>query len=61
MSSWVPKDEPLDAAIWVESIPYDETRGYVKNVLAYAAVYEHRLGLKPRRLRERMPTVAARN
>jgi len=57
--AWVPKENALDAAIWVENIPYEETRGYVKNVLAYAAVYEHRLGLRPRRLRDRMPMVEA--
>jgi len=55
--SWMPKDEAVDSVVWVENIPYEETRGYVKNVLAYAAVYEHRLGLRPRRLRDRMGTI----
>ena len=29
--------------IWIETIPYRETRGYVKNVLAYQLIYQHRL------------------
>jgi soluble lytic murein transglycosylase len=57
VTSWLP-DEPLDAELWVEMIPIDETRDYVKNVLAFAAVYDHRLGQKPLRLQSRMPAVA---
>lgn len=59
VSSWLPA-EARDADVWVETIPYNETRGYVKNVLAFAAVYEHRLGKRPTRLTERMPSVAPR-
>jgi soluble lytic murein transglycosylase len=29
----------IDAVAFVESIPFSETRGYVKNVLAYDAYY----------------------
>lgn len=44
---------PLD--VWVENIPYRETRGYVQNVLAYSVVYQEMLGqqhhfLKPSEL-----------
>jgi soluble lytic murein transglycosylase len=56
VTSWLPA-APLDAEIWVETIPFNETRDYVKNVLAYTAVYEHRLGQRPVRLQARMPTV----
>jgi soluble lytic murein transglycosylase len=57
VTSWLPA-APLDAEIWVETIPFNETRDYVKNVLAYTAVYEHRLGHKPVRLQARMPVIA---
>ena len=53
---WMPT-QPLDADVWVETIPYTETRGYVKNVLAYTAVYDYRLGSRPTRLSARMPMV----
>lgn len=36
----------LDAAAFIESIPFAETRGYVKNVLAYDAYYRHFMGVK---------------
>ncbi|WP_028669797.1 lytic transglycosylase domain-containing protein [Saccharospirillum impatiens] len=33
---------PSDLSIWIESIPFDETRGYVKSVLTYAQIYADR-------------------
>lgn len=54
--TWLP-EQMLDAEVWVETIPFNETRDYVKNVLAFAAVYDHRLGLRPVRLQTRMPPV----
>ena len=56
--SWMP-DKALDADIWVETIPFNETREYVKNVMAYSAIYDYRMGQKPTRLTARMPAVAA--
>ena len=44
----------LDAAAWVENIPFNETRDYVKKVLANATVYAHILNGKPLSLRTRM-------
>lgn len=35
-------DGPLD--IWIERIPYKETREYVQKVLAYSTIYSYRLG-----------------
>ncbi len=37
----------IDAVAFVESIPFSETRGYVKNVLAYDAYYQYFMGGKP--------------
>jgi len=54
---WIPPAN-LDADVWVETIPFNETRDYVKNVMAFTAVYDHRLGVKPTRLKDRMPAVA---
>ncbi|WP_173636109.1 murein transglycosylase [Paramixta manurensis] len=34
----------LDAIAFIETIPFSETRGYVKNVLAYDAYYRHFMG-----------------
>lgn len=38
---------PLD--IWVETIPFDETRGYVQNVLTYGVIY-NRMANQPARV-----------
>lgn len=39
---WLP-DEAIPAELWIELIPYRETRDYVKNVFAYRQVYHTRL------------------
>ncbi len=36
---------PFD--IWIETIPYKETRGYVQNVLSFSVIYGHKLGQEP--------------
>ena len=41
---WLPAGEALPVDIWIENIPYKETRSYVKAVLAYQYIYEHQLG-----------------
>ena len=42
--NWLPETEPLPTDIWIENIPYRETRSYVKAVLAYRYIYEQQLG-----------------
>lgn len=44
----------LDAAIWTENIPFNETRDYVRNVLANGSVYAQLLGQGATSLRERL-------
>lgn len=44
VKNWLRDDLPLDA--WIETIPYRETRDYVKAVLAYSVVFDYRLGEK---------------
>ena len=57
VSSWLPQRN-MEADIWVELIPFSETRDYVKNVMSYTTVYDHRLGSRPVRLRSRMTDIA---
>ena len=38
--------------VWIETIPFSETRHYVQNVLAYTVIYAYRSGAKPSLLRE---------
>ncbi|MDP1708538.1 MAG: transglycosylase SLT domain-containing protein [Gammaproteobacteria bacterium] len=55
---WLP-DSTQKADIWVENIPFTETRNYVQQVMAYSAIFGHRLGRAIVPLRERMPDVPA--
>lgn len=41
---WLPPEHTtMDVDIWIENIPFYETREYVKNVLIYRMIYENRL------------------
>jgi len=42
---WLNERGCLPTDVWIELIPFDETRNYVKRVLEYASVYRQRLGL----------------
>uniref|UniRef100_A0A486XUQ0 Soluble lytic murein transglycosylase n=1 Tax=Rheinheimera sp. BAL341 TaxID=1708203 RepID=A0A486XUQ0_9GAMM len=43
VKQWIPNDYVLPADVWVETIPYRETRDYVKAVMAYYQIYNIRL------------------
>ena len=57
---WLPADGEVEAAVWIDNIPFTETRRYVRRFLAYSAIYEYRLGWQPTRLDDRMRPVPAR-
>jgi soluble lytic murein transglycosylase len=48
---WLPEGQTA-ADVWTATIPFRETRRYVRRVLAYRLIYDHRLGDDPRRLSE---------
>ncbi len=43
VARWLPA-QPMAADLWLERIPYRETRGYVRRVLAYRVIYARLLG-----------------
>jgi soluble lytic murein transglycosylase len=51
---------PMEGAIYAETIPFNETRDYVKKVLANAMFYQAQLGLPYVALRERLGVVTPR-
>jgi len=53
--------EPLEAAIYIESIPFLETRGYVQKVMTNAQIYAPRLGAQMRSLKDRIGIVPGRD
>ena len=50
----------LEGAVYVETIPFNETRDYVKKVFANAWFYRHRLEGKGPSLRQALGTIAGR-
>jgi len=43
VNRWLPSDNSLAADIWIETIPFKETRAYVSAVLTYALIYQKQL------------------
>lgn len=50
VQKWVPQQDPVDARVWIENIPYNETREYVRRVLEAEAIFHWRLTGDTRRL-----------
>ena len=50
-------NKPLPADIWVELIPFGETRKYVKQVMTYATIYDMRLGVEPMKISDRLGVI----
>ena len=59
VARWLP-EHCTEADLWIISIPFNETRGYVERVLAYRIIYGARLGLGPVRLSDLLPPIPGR-
>ena len=44
VNRWLRERADMPTDVWIETIPFTETRGYVKSVLAFSYVYASRLG-----------------
>ena len=51
---WLPKNGTIDARVWIENIPFNETRKYVKRVLAAQAIFHWRMTGQIRRLTDEL-------
>jgi len=58
VKKWMPKVNAIPADIWVETIPFKETRQYVKNVMAYTTIFDKRLDGQHIPLSIRMPLIS---
>lgn len=45
VQKWLPQEAPLAADLWIETVPFTETRNYIQAVLAYATIFDKHLGL----------------
>lgn len=57
IQKWRPQKQTMPADIWLETIPYKETRQYVSSVLMYTLIYQQRLNQNHWKLSELMPPI----
>lgn len=57
VKSWLPETDGLDADVWIETIPFKETRNYVKKVMATMAIFEKHLGEPVSPLKQRLTEI----
>ncbi|MFP4235985.1 MAG: transglycosylase SLT domain-containing protein [Desulfonatronovibrio sp.] len=58
---WLPDEKNMAADIWVENIPYYETRGYVEKVFLYKYIYEKRLNMPSTGMAALMSDIQGKN
>jgi len=56
VSRWLPSD-PIDADVWIENIPYTETRGYIQHILEHIVAFAAVRDAPPPRLFNLLPRV----
>ena len=54
---WQPR-RGMDADVWIENIPYNETRGYVQHILEHVVAYEWLQDAAPARLANLLPRLS---
>ena len=47
VNNWLKTNPPNEMDIWIETLPWLETRNYLKNIIAFYAVYQYRLRERP--------------
>ena len=52
--------KPMEAAVFAESIPFNETRDYVKKVISNAVYYQALFTGKPASIKDRLPVIPPR-
>ena len=57
VDNWLPSSGKQDARIWIENIPFNETRKYVRRVMAAETIFHWRMTGEIRRLSNELPQV----
>ena len=61
VNRWLNIDSVYAADLWIETIPYKETRAYVAAVLTYALIYQRQLGGKQTLMSDFMVDIQPKN
>lgn len=56
---WLPAEDGMPADLWVETVPFKETRNYIQAVLAYATVFDKSLN-RDTLISSRMPDIKSK-
>jgi len=59
VSAWLPKKGCVEPEIWIERIPFTETRKYVSRILYYASIYDWRMKQEVKPIRQRMAYISS--
>jgi len=59
VNDWRPDAGSLSADVWIDTIPYTQTRNYVQRVMAHTVMFDWRLNGRPQRLSDRIGQVTA--
>ncbi|MGZ4979542.1 MAG: lytic transglycosylase domain-containing protein, partial [Methylobacter sp.] len=54
VAKWLPDVSSVPADVWIETIPFKETRKYVTSVLSYAIIYQQLIQRKGLKMKEFM-------
>ena len=57
VDAWLPRSEPVETRVWIENIPFNETRKYVRRVLAAETIFHWRMTGETRRLSELLSAI----
>jgi soluble lytic murein transglycosylase len=57
VARWLPP-KPMDADVWIENIPYSETRAYVQHIVEHIIAFAYVSGTEPPRLDALLPRIA---
>ncbi|NOZ54136.1 MAG: transglycosylase SLT domain-containing protein [Gammaproteobacteria bacterium] len=60
VDSWIPESDPVSSDVWVDTLPFRETREYVRAVLAYSTIFNWRLDKKITPITARMYSVISK-
>ncbi|HNP37727.1 MAG TPA: transglycosylase SLT domain-containing protein, partial [Woeseiaceae bacterium] len=57
VDQWIPLKGPVDARVWIENIPFNETRMYVRRVVAAETIFHWRLTGETRRVSDELAAI----
>ena len=57
VDAWLPQAAPIETRVWIENIPFNETRKYVRRVFAAETIFHWRMTGETRRLSDLLETI----